>query len=88
MDLVQEWQRGNQPVFVFSSLLSQRQFTAAKIDIDMRVGAVADCGRSSLTVHGANDSDGCWQNRIVSSRRWANKSSTTKNFRALRVSTR
>jgi outer membrane protein TolC len=29
VDLSESWQRSNQPVFVFSSLLSQRQFTAA-----------------------------------------------------------
>jgi outer membrane protein TolC len=29
VDVVESWQRGNQPVFVFSSLLAQRQFTAA-----------------------------------------------------------
>jgi outer membrane protein TolC len=34
IDLVESWQRGNQPVFVFSSLLSQRRFTAANFAID------------------------------------------------------
>jgi outer membrane protein len=34
LDLVESWQRGNQPVFVFSSLLAQRQFTAANFAID------------------------------------------------------
>jgi outer membrane protein len=34
MDLVEFWQRGNQPVFVFSSLLAQRQFTAADFALD------------------------------------------------------
>jgi len=29
VDVAESWQRGNQPVFVFSSLLAQRQFTAA-----------------------------------------------------------
>src|SRR6185503_5824404 len=29
VDVVESWQRSNQPVFVFSSLLAQRQFTAA-----------------------------------------------------------
>ena len=28
LDVTESWQRGNQPVFVFSSLLAQRQFTA------------------------------------------------------------
>lgn len=34
VDLVESWQRGNQPVFVFSSLLSQKQFTAANFAVD------------------------------------------------------
>lgn len=34
MDLVESWQRGDQPVFVFSSLLAQRQFTAADFALD------------------------------------------------------
>src|SRR5262245_18996198 len=34
VDLVESWQRGDQPVFVFSSLLAQRQFTAANFAID------------------------------------------------------
>src|SRR4026209_553311 len=29
VDVVESWQRGNQQVLVFSSLLAQRQFTAA-----------------------------------------------------------
>ena len=36
MDVAESWQRGNQPVFVFSSLLAQRQFTAA----DFALGAL------------------------------------------------
>ena len=36
IDVVESWQRGNQPVFVFSSLLAQRQFTAA----DFALGAL------------------------------------------------
>lgn len=36
VDLVESWQRGNQPVFVFSSLLAQRQFTVA----DFAIGAL------------------------------------------------
>ena len=36
VDVVESWQRGNQPVFVFSSLLVQRQFTAA----DFALGAL------------------------------------------------
>ncbi len=34
VDVTETWQRGNQPVFVFSSLLAQRQFTAANFAID------------------------------------------------------
>ena len=34
VDLTESWQRGNQPVFVFSSLLAQRQFTASNFAID------------------------------------------------------
>ena len=38
VDVAESWQRGNQPVFVFSSLLAQRQFTAA----DFALGALND----------------------------------------------
>jgi outer membrane protein len=34
VDGVESWQRGNQPVFVFSSLLGQRQFTPANFAIE------------------------------------------------------
>ncbi|HVB38295.1 MAG TPA: TolC family protein, partial [Vicinamibacterales bacterium] len=34
VDYTEGWQRGDQPVFVFSSLLMQRQFTAANFAID------------------------------------------------------
>jgi outer membrane protein TolC len=34
LDVAEGWQRGNQPVFVFGSLLSQRQFTEANFAID------------------------------------------------------
>lgn len=34
VDLTESWQRGNQPVFVFSSLLAQRQFAASNFAID------------------------------------------------------
>jgi outer membrane protein TolC len=36
VDVIESWQRSNQPVFVFSSLLAQRQFTAA----DFALGAL------------------------------------------------
>ena len=34
VSFVESWQRGDQPVFVFSSLLASRQFTAANFAID------------------------------------------------------
>jgi outer membrane protein TolC len=34
VDVSETWQRGNQPVFVFSSLLAQRQFAASNFAID------------------------------------------------------
>jgi outer membrane protein TolC len=34
IDLSESWQRGNQPVFVFSSLLAQRRFTSEAFAID------------------------------------------------------
>jgi outer membrane protein TolC len=34
VDFTESWQRGNHPVFVFSSLLAQRQFTAADFALD------------------------------------------------------
>ncbi len=52
VDVTESWQRGNQPVFVFSSLLSQRQFAASNFAIDalnhpeavnnLRVGVTID----------------------------------------------
>ena len=36
VDVAESWQRGNQPVFVFSSLLAQRQFTGP----DFALGAL------------------------------------------------
>jgi outer membrane protein TolC len=51
VDIFESWQRGDQPVFVFSSLLSQRQFTAA----DFALGALnhpdpLDNFRTAVTV--------------------------------------
>ncbi len=34
IDVVEAWQRGNQPVYVFGSLLAQRRFTAADFALD------------------------------------------------------
>jgi outer membrane protein TolC len=52
--LAESWQRGNQPVFVFGSLLGQRQFTAANFAIDAlnRPDAVNNF-RTALTVEQA-----------------------------------
>jgi outer membrane protein len=51
VDVAESWQRGDQPVFVFGSLLAQRQFTAA----DFALGALnhpdaTDNFRSAVTV--------------------------------------
>lgn len=51
VDVAEAWQRGNQPVFVFSSLLARRQFTAA----DFALGALnhpnaLDNFRAAVTV--------------------------------------
>lgn len=35
VDVAESWQRGDNPVFVFSSLLAQRQFTAADFALDL-----------------------------------------------------
>jgi outer membrane protein TolC len=51
LDLAESWQRGNQPVFVFSSLLAQRQFTAANFAIDaLNHPEAIDNFRSAVTV--------------------------------------
>ena len=34
VDIAESWHRGNHPVFVFSSVLAQRQFTAARFALD------------------------------------------------------
>lgn len=51
IDLTESWQRGDQPVFVFSSLLAQRRFTAANFAIDAlnRPDAVGNF-RTALTL--------------------------------------
>jgi outer membrane protein TolC len=51
LDLVESWQRGNQPVFVFSSLLAQRQFTVADFALDaLNHPDAIDNFRSAVTV--------------------------------------
>jgi outer membrane protein TolC len=54
VDVTESWQRGNQPVFVFSSLLAQRRFTAT----DFALGALnhpdaLDNVRSGVTIEQA-----------------------------------
>ena len=51
VDLLASWQRGNQPVFAFSSLLSQSRFTAADFGLDaLNRPAPTNNLRSALTV--------------------------------------
>jgi outer membrane protein TolC len=51
VDLVESWQRGNQPVFVFSSLLAQRQFTAADFAIgSLNNPAAVNNFRTAITI--------------------------------------
>ena len=51
VDVAESWQRGNHPVFVFSSLLAQRQFTAADLALDaINHPAAADNFRAALSV--------------------------------------
>jgi len=51
VDVAESWQRGNQPVFVFSSLLAQRQFTAADFALDaLNHPDALDNFRSTVTV--------------------------------------
>jgi outer membrane protein TolC len=51
VDLSESWQRGNQPVFAFSSLLAQRRFTAANFAIDaLNHPDAVDNFRAALTV--------------------------------------
>ena len=51
VDVAESWQRGNHPVFVFSSLLAQRQFTAADFALGaLNHPAALDNFRSAVTV--------------------------------------
>jgi outer membrane protein TolC len=51
VDVAESWQRGNHPVFVFSSLLAQRQFTAAGFALDaLNHPAVTDNFRAAVSV--------------------------------------
>jgi outer membrane protein TolC len=51
VDVAESWQRGNQPVFVFSSLLTQRQFTAADFVLDaLNHPAALDNFRTAVTI--------------------------------------
>ena len=51
VDVAESWQRGNNPVFVFSSLLAQRQFTAADFALDsLNHPAATDNFRTAFSV--------------------------------------
>jgi outer membrane protein len=51
VDLVESWQRGDAPVFVFSSLLSQRRFTEANFGIEsLNNPAAIDNFRTAFTI--------------------------------------
>ena len=51
VDVAASWQRGNHPVFVFSSLLAQRQFTAADFALDaLNQPAATDNFRTAFSV--------------------------------------
>lgn len=51
VDVAESWQRGNQPVFVFSSLLAQRRFTAADFALDsLNHPDIQDNFRAAFTV--------------------------------------
>ena len=51
VDVAESWLRGNNPVFVFSSLLAQRQFTAADIALDaLNHPAAMDNFRAAFSV--------------------------------------
>ena len=51
VDVAESWQRGNHPVFVFSSLLAQRQFTAADFALDaLNHPVVTDNFRAAFSV--------------------------------------
>jgi len=51
VDVAESWQRGNHPVFVFSSLLAQRQFTAADFALDaLNHPAATDNFRTAFSV--------------------------------------
>jgi outer membrane protein TolC len=51
VDVAESWQRGNQPVFVFGSLLAQRQFTAADFALTaLNQPDALDNIRSAVTV--------------------------------------
>jgi outer membrane protein len=51
VDIAESWQRGNQPVFVFSSLLAQRQFAAADFALDaLNHPAATDNFRAAFSV--------------------------------------
>jgi outer membrane protein len=51
VDVAESWQRGNHPVFVFSSLLARRQFAAADFALDaLNHPAVTDNFRAAFSI--------------------------------------
>jgi outer membrane protein TolC len=51
VDIVESWQRGNNPVFVFSSRLAQRQFTAADLALgSLNHPGATDNFRTALSI--------------------------------------
>jgi outer membrane protein len=51
VDVAESWQRGNHPAFVFSSLLAQRQFSAADFALDaLNHPAAADNFRAAFSI--------------------------------------
>src|SRR5262245_18420344 len=51
VDVAESWQRGNSPLFVFSSLLAQRQFTVSDFALDaLNHPAGTDNFRTALSV--------------------------------------
>ena len=63
VDLVESWQRGNHPVFVFSSLLAQRRFTAADFTLDgLTHPAATDNFRTAFSVEQSLFDRATWAN--------------------------
>ena len=68
IDLSESWQRGNHPVFVFSSLLAQRRFTAADFALDaLNHPDPAANFRTAFTIDGPLF-DGAVRSRVAAAR--------------------